>query len=461
MAHSNLLLSFYGDDLTGSTDAMEGLALHGVPTALFLAPPRPDQLTGRFANLRAVGVAGVSRTMNPIEMEAELRPAFTALRALGAPICHYKVCSTFDSSRAVGSIGCATDVGQEVFGSRFTPMLVAAPSLKRYMAFGNLFATVGDETFRLDRHPTMSRHPITPMNESDLRLHLARQTKKSIGLLDLLHLAGDDAALDARLAALQADGAEIILFDTLRDEHLTQIGRLIWRQIGDESPAESLFVVGSSGVEYALTAWWRQIGMIQPPAQFPSPGPVDRLIVMSGSASPVTAAQIDWAVAHGYAGLRLDTVQLLDPDRHAAALERSMQDALTALAAGRSVVLYTAHGPDDPAIPATRAAGQKQGLDATATGRKVADIQGRILHRLLTETGIRRTCVTGGDSSGRVARALGIIALDVVMPVAPGSPLCRATTATETLDGLQIALKGGQIGNEEFFESIRQGIATP
>ena len=34
-----LLLSYYGDDLTGSTDVMEALSSHGVPTVLFLSEP--------------------------------------------------------------------------------------------------------------------------------------------------------------------------------------------------------------------------------------------------------------------------------------------------------------------------------------------------------------------------------------------------------------------------------------
>ena len=70
----------------------------------------------------------------------------------------------------------------------------------------------------------MSRHPMTPMDEADLRLHLARQTDKRVGLIDVLHLAEDDAALDARLSSLQADGFEIILFDTMSKKHLTRIG---------------------------------------------------------------------------------------------------------------------------------------------------------------------------------------------------------------------------------------------
>ncbi len=453
MAHSDLLMTFYGDDLTGSTDAMEGLTLNGVPTALFLEPPTPEQLNGRFGSLRAVGVAGVSRTMDSAQMDVELIPAFTALRSLGALLCHYKVCSTFDSSPTVGSIGHAIDIGQDLFGSDFTPLLVAAPSLGRHMAFGNLFATVGDTTYRLDRHPTMSRHPITPMGEADLRLHLAQQTDKRIGLIDVLHLTEGDQALEARLAAMQQQGIEVVLFDTMSEAHLTQIGRLIWNQIGDRP----IFVAGSSGVEYALTAWWRQTGIIEKPAPLPSPGAVDQLIVMSGSAAPVTAGQIEWAMAHGYAGLRLDTAYLLDPATETRALEVSVQQGLDVLEKGQSIVLFAALGPDDPAISATRAIAERQGLDAAAAGRKLALYQGEILRRLMVETGLRRTCVTGGDSSGHAARQLGIVALEVLTPIAPGAPLCRATTSDPALNGLQIALKGGQVGQIGYFESIRMG----
>ena len=36
MATGNLLISYYGDDFTGSTDVMEALASNGIPTVLFL-----------------------------------------------------------------------------------------------------------------------------------------------------------------------------------------------------------------------------------------------------------------------------------------------------------------------------------------------------------------------------------------------------------------------------------------
>ncbi len=124
---NKLLLTFYGDDFTGSTDALEQLTLAGVRAALFIEPPTPAQLK-RFANLQAIGVAGMTRSMNPAAMEKELRPALNKLKALGAPHVHYKVCSTFDSSPTVGSIGRVIDIATDIFRAPFVPLLVAAPA---------------------------------------------------------------------------------------------------------------------------------------------------------------------------------------------------------------------------------------------------------------------------------------------------------------------------------------------
>src|SRR3984885_934667 len=71
---SNLLLTFYGDDFTGSTDALEQLTLAGIRTVLFIEPPTTAQLR-KFPGLQAVGVAGMTRSMVTGAMEKELRLA--------------------------------------------------------------------------------------------------------------------------------------------------------------------------------------------------------------------------------------------------------------------------------------------------------------------------------------------------------------------------------------------------
>ena len=181
------LLAYYGDDFTGSTDVMEAFTAAGVPTVLFLRTPGPEWVQ-RFAHMRCIGLAGTARGHTPAWMREHLPAAFASLQAFGAPLLHYKVCSTFDSSPERGSIGQAVDLGVPHMRGRWSPMVVGAPRLRRYQAFGHLFAAMGDVVHRLDRHPTMSRHPVTPMGESDLRVHLARQTPRRIELIDLVTL---------------------------------------------------------------------------------------------------------------------------------------------------------------------------------------------------------------------------------------------------------------------------------
>ena len=53
----------------------------------------------------------------------------------------------------------------------------------------------------------------------------------------------------------------------------------------------------------------------------------------------------------------------------------------------------------------------------------------------------------------------GIDALTTLAPIALGTPLCTAHSAGGDFDGLEIALKGGQVGSERFFEQVRRGEA--
>jgi 3-oxoisoapionate kinase len=449
---NDLLLTFYGDDFTGSTDVMEALVLGGVPAVLFLEPPSADFVAEHFPHVRALGVAGVSRSMSPAQMEAELPPIFNALQSLNAPLFHYKICSTFDSSPEVGSIGHAIELGLRIFEAERVPLIVGAPVLKRYVAFGNLFATFGDDTYRIDRHPTMKQHPITPMDEGDLRLHLGRQTDLRIGLIDMRHMADPDS-LEQRYRQLLDEGCIIILFDTLNDDHLLTIGEQVWSMRGNKP----VLVVGSSGVEYALTAHWQRSGFIQAPPPRQPAGSVDKLAVISGSAAPQTAIQIQWAIDHGFHPIRLDSAGLIDPDCVDSARYDALSQALNALDGNRNVILFSTIGPDDPAISTTKQRMTQLGYSPNEVGARLGSQQGLLLRELLEHSGLRRACVSGGDTCGYAARQLGIYALEYVMPVAPGSPLCRAQSHNPAFDRLEISLKAGQVGKADYFGSILRG----
>ncbi len=451
---SNLLLAFYGDDFTGSTDAMEALALSGLRTVLFLSPPTPEFLQQKFPNLRCIGVAGTSRAMSPAEMDAQLEPVLRELWSLGAPLTHYKVCSTFDSAPEVGSIGHVADLARRALNDgRTMSVLAGAPPLRRYTIFGNHFAAAGDDVFRLDRHPTMSRHPVTPMHEADLRVHLSRQTQASIGLMSLPELAGDEGSVDARHARKLESKPDLLLYDCADDSSLRMVGRLIWQQ----AQRAQHFAIGSSGVEYALSAHWRASGVIPAArATFKPVAPVSQLLVMSGSASPMTAAQIQWASEHGFDCIRAPTEELCRPQGMETTARVLYERAQSALSAGKSVVIYTAAGPDDPSIRATRetltgGSGGSSGNTAKTLGTAL----GRIARDLLARTGLRRVVVAGGDTSSYATQELGLYGLEMLAELTPGAPLCRGYSEDPKFDGLEIALKGGQMGKADYFGMAR------
>lgn len=447
-----LLLSWYGDDFTGSTDVLEVLTFAGLPAVLFLVPPQPADLE-QFPGIRAVGVAGTARSRSPAWMREHLPPIFRALNALGAPILHYKVCSTFDSSPTIGSIGTALELGLEIRRGSWSPMVVGAPALGRYQAFGNLFAVFAGEHFRLDRHPTMARHPVTPMREADLRLHLAAQTSLPTGLIDLVAIKSGRAEAE-RLRQLQA-GRHVLFIDVIDAETLREAGRLVWQHRGD-----GLFTVSSSGLEYALVAYWRASGLLAAAPEPKALPPVERIAVISGSCSPVTAAQISRFAEQGAAVAELDAAAVLDPERRKATVAGALAHAAQALAAGRDIVICTARGPDDPAIDRFHDEARRRNLADDAAQGLIGEVLGDILKALVERFALRRVVVCGGDTSGRAVAKLGIRALTALAPMAPGSPLCRAWSEDPRVDGLEIVLKGGQVGGPDCFRLVKAGGAA-
>jgi uncharacterized protein YgbK (DUF1537 family) len=289
--------------------------------------------------------------------------------------------------------------------------------------FGNLFAAGGGAVHRIDRHPTMGHHPVTPMDEGDLRLHLGRQTSQPLASLDLLALR--DGCAEPELDKLVAQGSRAVIFDGLDEQTLAETGRLLWNR-----SAAAPFAIGSSGLTHALIRHWRAAGMIPETFKLQTQDEMDRLIVVSGSCSPVTEAQIRFAMNNGFRGIRIE-----DPDV-------TREQAQAALNAGESVIVYSALGPQD--------------CSGGPRGEELGARIGVLLRELIVRSGVRRAVVAGGDTSTHAVRRLGIQALTFLGLTTPGAPLCRAH-ANGDMDGIELVLKGGQVGPEDYFELARRG----
>ncbi|WP_159992671.1 four-carbon acid sugar kinase family protein [Roseomonas sp. 18066] len=419
-------LGWYGDDFTGATDTLANLARRGKRALLFLRPPSPQDLA-EAGPLDALGIAGATRAMTPEDIAQTLEPVGRFFRELGVDVLHYKICSTFDSAPDRGSIGAALAALRPAFPHRCLPILGGQPDLGRYCLFGNLFAAAGTggAVYRLDRHPTMRAHPVTPMQEADLRAHLAAQ-----GLAPISHLPFTDqgdglqAAFDAALTTPQ----QAMLLDVARDEDLAPLGKLLWR----EAARAPLLAAGASGLAQALAATWPGAAAMAPlpePPLGPAQGPV---LVMVGSLSPISRAQAE--AATGFLHLAADPARLLTDAAHREALRA---EALRALRDGRHLLVATSP-PGSTPPPA----------------RDVALATADFLAGLLAEAPVRRLGIAGGDTSSLATQGLDLWGLSYRTTLAPGVTLCRAHSHDPRLDGMELMLKGGQMGPPDLFTRL-------
>jgi uncharacterized protein YgbK (DUF1537 family) len=435
---------FYGDDFTGATDTLAHLARAGLRTMLLFAPPDATRLS-MLGRLDAVGIAGAARTMAPGPQHEELTRVGAAFAALGVRVMHYKVCSTFDSAPQTGSIGEAIRTLRAYCANPLVAIVGGQPNLRRYCVFGELFAAAGADDhrqsiYRIDRHPTMSRHPVTPMNEADLRVHLRRQGLENVQSVDWRCYTGDALSLQTAVDCRLESKPDAVLFDVLDDSHLHAIGGVIARHANAQAP---LLAVGASSVAQAYASAlgdMAQSGAVNaaPPSLARARGPV---FVLAGSLSPLTEVQI--AAAHSYLRVELDPLKMTGdaaPDYLAtrvAAIAGPLRD-------GRNVLAFTTRRP-------AHAAGAHSALP------ELAHACAALLQQVLSKVRLQRIGIAGGDTSSFAVRALDAWGLSYLAPIPAGVTVCRLHADRSELDGMEIMLKGGQMGDADLFEQLLNG----
>lgn len=419
---------WYGDDFTGATDTLAAWAERGRRAMLFMGVPGPRQLAAA-GPLDAIGIAGATRSMPPEATAVALDAAGRFFAAHGVEILHYKCCSTFDSAPHVGNIGAAVRTLRRHFPNPLVPIVGGQPNIGRYCLFGTLFAAAGagGEVFRIDRHPTMSVHPVTPMGEADLRKHLAKQGLERIGVIDYRAYACDRAAaaLDACLTAQP----HAVLFDVVRLEDLPVIGELLLAH----AKKGAMLAVGPSSVAHALCAAADAASdagdsLVAAETCAARDGPVLALV---GSLSPITRAQVE--AARRFARIDVDPSRLLGDSSYAKVLHEKTR----ALLRGQHVMLVTEHPTGAP-----------------VQAREVAAATGALLRMVTGKLRLSRLIVAGGDTSSHAVSALDIWGLSYRAPMGPGAPLCAIHSDDPGLDGVDIVLKGGQMGSPNFFEAV-------
>ena len=246
--------------------------------------------------------------------------------------------------------------------------MFAQPDFGRYTLLGQHFAAEDGIVYRLDRQPTMSTHPTTPMTEPDLAVHFSHQTDLPIGRIPLPAYGGEDGA-DLADQIAGSDAAAVVL-DAALDEHLELIGRALGRL---EMP---VFAIGSGGLSLAIASR-RRPAATPLPDRGGCPGPV---LAVSGSRSSQTRRQMDAAADAGWFVEPLE----LDAGRSAAQLDW----VLSALRAGpqrRADLGRRRHGRSRRAGPCSRRSRRRRAAIAAGAAAAGCDAASHRLRRRYVE----------------------------------------------------------------------------
>lgn len=391
---------FIGDDFTGASDTLATFARAGWRTRLFLRPPQPLECEG----FDAIGIATPLRALTPEAAQTVIEDIWPAIAALDPETLHFKTCSTFDSSQRIGSIGAVVNDLAHRFAPEHLAVIGGQPNLGRYCVFGTLFAKASDgNVHRIDRHPVMAQHPVTPMSEADLRLLLSEQ-----GLEDLTLVRGDTPAQ----LPLRA------LFDVYDNGDISRISETFAGLRGRR------LLVGASSVAQILTQGTTGSVNTVPPSAPPN----SRVLVVAGSRSSVTSAQV--AKAEGFTKIRI--------------LPEDMENAPQI--AEKAAELLKANVPTlvhiDPQLD--------YGMSPDALALALAKLTARII--ALAPVGWLG--IAGGDTSSRICDLLDFSSIDYLSDFQAGIGLNCAQHSSPEINAMRLILKGGQMGTPDLFSQF-------
>ncbi|MEQ8784562.1 MAG: four-carbon acid sugar kinase family protein [Roseibium album] len=397
-------LGVIADDFTGASDIALTLSEGGMRTAQYVGVP------SRAANSDIeAGVVGLKSRTAPAgdAIEVSLK-ACDWLVDQGCEQIVFKICSTFDSTDE-GNIGPVGAALADRLGETSVLVCPAFPENGRTVYEGHLF--VKD---RLLSESGMQNHPLTPMRDPDLRRVLAAQTDWTVGHVPISAVRG---GVDAIVATLSDAGRAMFIADAVRNEDLVALGR---------AAVDRKLIVGGSGIALGLP---ENFDVVRRETRWH--GLSGKAVVLSGSCSTATREQV--ATFKAFAPAR--EIAVADIMENRVSPEQLVDWVLQQ---DTPPLIYSSAEPD-----VITAAQERYGKDESS--QSVEHLFSD-LAAALSQAGVTRIVVAGGETSGAVVSGVSANTLEVGPRIAAGVPALKVTGGE-----LVLALKSGNFGGPDFF----------
>ncbi len=405
-------ITIIADDLTGAADTGVQFIGRADPVHLLGLDPLADP--GAEDLPRTLALYTDTRHLTPERAAQRVGEAAARLTDLGFSRIYKKIDSCLR-----GNIGPELDALLEAipFQRGHRPVAFIAP------AFPAQGRTTENDIHRVHGIPVaeteMGRDPVRPVTESRLTVLVAEGSRGSVGRIDLATLAdGRDTAAEA-VARLLEQGVSHITFDAVADAHLDAVADLTLTRF------PRAILAGSAGLAAALARRLPPDGS-DPPPDHPE---TERVLFVRGTASPVTARQVERLVeARGCREILLEPL------------------ALAEAASGTGVAALAERVPDwDGGL--VLAIGRRSGETAFQEPERVcggmAALAGVVVERHRPDALV----LTGGDTAHGVLQVLGAKGMVLIDEILPG--LARGFLREGPHRGRYAVTKAGAFGTGE------------
>lgn len=443
---NKVFLGCIADDFTGATDiasflvagGMKTLQINGAPTQ---SPSNETVFSKKILDeYDAVIVALKSRTIAVNDAIEQVIISLKWLRDLGVEKFYFKYCSTFDSTET-GNIGPVIDAMCECLGEKSTVLCPALPVNGRTVYQGYLF--VHDQ---LINESPLKNHPLTPMKDASIKRLIERQGSGKAANIDYSQIEkGSDHIADA-IHDFENEGYKYIICDALNDKHLDDI---------TEGSKNLSLITGASGLAKGMGKTFHSLGFkpSSPGAGFTSVNAPS--VILSGSCSAMTVRQV-MMYAKAHASLQVDPLAMARGEQSYESIVLWLEEHLH-----QSPLIYATASPDSVAEIQQQLGVEPARIMIETLFEKIAQASFLL--------GVRNFIVAGGETSGAVVEALGVGYFEIGRTITPGVPhvqfqgelaswssgatwgTCEDTANFSQPVTLNLALKSGNFGNENFF----------
>lgn len=407
---STATLGIIADDMTGALMVAAYYETAGIKTAVVTEIDAIRQCGGESV----VIWAGRTRLADPEEACLKITRAADAFDAIGCDQVIYKVCASFDSTET-GNIGPAADI----LSARYNPSsLLFCPGFPKFNATvhqGYLFYRS-----RLISESVKRYDPATPMSDPDMVRFIGKQTAEPVGLLPhSVMLKGREAAQE-HLNAMATEGTCYCVVDASDDGDVKIAAELARTQ---PTLVSSDAVLIQLGIDRFAP---KPAISVAPP--LPSSGTA---AVLVGTVGPIADGQIA-VFAEKHPVLTLD---LIKDGSVEAMVSKSMQWA------------KTHHGNQPYLISTTVHDSRVKEIQAELGVRGASEKGERLMSELayaISQLGVNKLIVVGGETSGGVIKRLGIQRLRALPDNGIGTGFCESEDCNQT----RFFFKSGKTGTE-------------